>query len=32
MVRSCNSRKPGGSDRYQSDKMKDMTIFILSGP
>ena len=31
-VRSCNSRKPGGSDRYHSDKTKDMTRFILSGP
>ena len=31
-VRSFNSRKPGGSDRYQSDKTKDMTRFIFSGP
>ena len=31
-VRSCNSRKPGGSDRYQSDKTKDMTRFIFSRP
>ena len=30
--KSCNSRKPGGSDRYHSDKTKDMTRFILSGP
>ena len=31
-VRSCNSRKPSVCDRYQSDKTKDMTRFILSGP